>query len=57
VIQSKASYSEFVDRDLGGDEEKLLQVEEHARNEKLFVELEHNQNFWFIWSRTSTWAF
>jgi hypothetical protein len=28
--------------------EELLPVEEHARNEKLFVELEHNQIFWFI---------
>jgi len=41
VIQSKASYNELVDRDLGEDEEKLLQAEEHARNEK-FMELERN---------------
>jgi hypothetical protein len=57
VIQSKINYNELVDKDFGVDEEELLQVEEHARNEKLFVELEHNQKFWFTWNRTSTWAF
>jgi hypothetical protein len=57
VIQSKASYSELVDRDLGEDEEELLQAEEQACNEELFVELERNQNFWFTWNQTNTWAF
>jgi hypothetical protein len=57
VIQFKASYSELVDKDLGEDEEELLQAQEQACNEKLFVELECNQKFWFTWNQTtSTWA-
>ncbi len=57
MIQSKANYNELADKDLGEDKEKLLEVEKHAHNEKLFVELECNQKFWFTWNRTkSTWA-
>jgi len=52
VIQSKVGYNELVDRDLGEDEEELIQVEERACNEKLFMELECNQNFCFTWNRT-----
>jgi hypothetical protein len=54
VIQSKANYNELVDKDLGEDKEELLQVEKHAHNEELFVELEHNQKFWFTWSRSTS---
>ncbi len=58
VIQSKANYSELIDKDLGEDEEELLQAEKQAHNEELFMELECNQNFSFTWNRTTrTWAF
>jgi len=58
VIQFKANYSELVDINFGEDEKELLQVEEQAHNEELFVQLEHNQNFWFTWNQiTSMWAF
>jgi len=45
VIQSKVDYNELPNRNLGEDEEELLQLEEQACNETLFVELEHDQNF------------
>jgi hypothetical protein len=51
VIQSKVGYNKLDDKDLGEDEKKLLQVEEQACNEKLFVELECNQNFCLIWNK------
>jgi hypothetical protein len=58
VIQSKVGYSKLAEKDLGEDKEEFSKIEEHACNEKLFVELEHNQKFWFTWNRTtSTWAF
>jgi hypothetical protein len=53
VIQSKARYSELVDKNLGEDEEEILQAKKQACNEKLFVELEHNQNFWLTWHKTT----
>jgi hypothetical protein len=34
VIQSKVGYSELADRDLGEDEEELLQAEKQACNEE-----------------------
>ncbi len=54
MIQSEANYNELVDRDLSEDKEELLQVEKQAHNEKLFVELERNQKFWFTWSITTS---
>jgi hypothetical protein len=54
VIQSKANYNELADKDLGEDKDELLQVEKQARNEELFVELEHNQKFWFTWSKATS---
>jgi hypothetical protein len=58
VIHSKVGYGELADKNLGEDEEEPLQVEKHVCNEKLFVELEFNQFFWFTWNiTTSMWAF
>jgi hypothetical protein len=54
VIQSKANYNELANIDLGENKDELLQVEKQARNEELFVELEHNQKIWFTWSKATS---
>jgi hypothetical protein len=58
VIQSKVGYSELVDINLGENQKELLQAEEQACNENLFVELGCNQKICLTWNRTtSMWAF
>jgi len=45
VILFKVGYSELVDKYLGEDRKKLLQVEKQACNEKLFVGIRAQPNF------------
>jgi len=58
-LEFKANNNEIIiDKELGEDNEDIFQVELHAQQKQLLVQLEFNQEYWFMWQRpTDTWVF